>query len=271
MRRSTKAANYRTALRLETLESRNVLSATAACMASLVSAAVQQVAPEPTSFVVVTGACGAVETPGAVLQLANSNDFPEVVTCEPQPEPSAVVAADLTVGPTLNSSNIVAEVPTSDVAMPQGTLPDGVLRPRERPFPPLVLIASVDTVEAPNANSTVETPITEFECNVVITLNRPEQPVDTNVAPTVLSSPEANGETNGVCEGPVPPATSQSSTPVNTAVVNSEPVVTPPRGRVQYRPTIEVPPPIVSPPIAREVVFATQAFQPVGARPRRRA
>jgi hypothetical protein len=272
MRRSTRTAYYRTALRLESLESRNVLSATAACMTSAALAKVQVEVPEPTSFVVVTGACIAEEAAsGAVPQLANSNDFPEVGTCDPQAESSAVVVADLIVGPTSNS-NVVAEVPTLDVGMPQGTLPDGVLRRRELPFPPLVLVAVSDTSAALDVTLTVETPITEFEGNVVITLNRPEQPVDTNVASTVLGSLGTNGETNGECAVPAAPSPSQSSTPVNTAVTNTEPVNIPPRGRASYRPVIvETPPLIVSPPAAREVVFATQTFQLVGAKPRRRA
>jgi hypothetical protein len=271
MRRSTKAANYRTALRLETLESRNVLSATIGCMASPASATVRLEVSEPTSFVVVTGACGAEEAPSAVFQLANSNDFPEAVTCEPQTESSAVVVADLTEGPASNNNNVVAEIPTSDVVMPQGTLPEGVLRRRELPFPPLVLVADSDISAAPDVNLSVEAPITAFECNVVITLNSPEQSVDTTVAPAVIGSSGASGVTNGDCV-PTPPTASQSSAPVNTAVENSEPVDTPPRGRASFRPVIiETPPPIVSPPAAREVVFAMQTFQPVGARPRRRA
>jgi hypothetical protein len=239
-------------------------------MASVASASRQQEPPVPTTFVVAAGACDTEETSSASLQLANSNDFPEVVICEPQPETSSVATADVTVGP-ISNNNSVAEVPTSDVAMPQGTLADGVLRVRERPFPPLVLIARVDAVPAPDSSLAIQTPITEFACSAVIALDRPEQQIDTSVAPPVLGVPNEGGETNRDCAGSPTSAASPSSTPVSVATAGNEPIVTPPRGRAQYRPKVEVAPPIASPPVAREVVFATQAFQPVGTRSRRGA
>jgi hypothetical protein len=271
MRRSTKAANYRTTLRLETLESRNVLSASGAFAMTLAGPAILQTPTVSGTCVVQTSSCTTNAIANAGIQLANSNDFPEAITSDTTNASSQIVVADVPAAPGSNPGTVV-DLPTQDVGMPQSPIPDGVIQRSERFFPPLVLMANSESVGSPESNSSVDTPIAEFSCRVVVKLLRPEPAADLQAAAVVSSSP-VNCEANrGEVSTPLTAAT--SSVRVNTIPANCEPVNTSPRGRASYRPGTPAEQPLPNSTAAnlaaRETAFTVATTQSVGFKPRRR-
>jgi len=273
MRRTTNAANYRTRLRLETLESRNVLSVSAGFAATLAVPPPSLELETPEIFVVQMGPCGVDSTAGSSISLDGIKDAPDVILSD-----SPVVAGDVTTDVTLvadtatqptQSDNSVVEPPTEVVSMPQSSIPDGVFERRVPPFPPLVLVADATLDRLPEAHPSVETPVTEYSCTIPFRLKRPpEQPVDQSATPATVSSTPLTNATSPDCGASAPLTVSDNPAPANTTPVSSEPVSTPPRGRASFRPITPTPPP--APPVENAAPVAVQVFQPVGFKPRRR-
>jgi hypothetical protein len=273
MRRSTKAANYRTTLRLETLESRNVLSASGGFAMALAVPTSLQASTSSVAEVVQTGSSNSGVNVNACVQLANSNDFPEAITCEAPAVTTAIVVADVPTAPGTNPGTVV-DLPTEVVRMPQSPIPDGIIQRSDRPFPPLVLIANSDSAGTSGANPIVETPITEFSCRVAIKLLRPESAAESQAAHIAVGAPPINCVTNLGTGFPTPLIVRINQAPANTAIANSVPVATPSRGRAPYRAEIRVAQPLLNSTVtnssAREPAVTASFSQPVGCKPRRR-
>ena len=278
MRRSTKAVNFRATLRLETLEQRNVMSASPGFAMALAGPTIPPTPTSSKSFVVQTGPCGTDAVASAGVQLANSNVIADAITSETPVTTSAAVTSAIVVAglPALPTSNdnAVVDPPSEVVAMPQSPLPDGVLQRRETPFLPLVLTVNSDFVASPEANASVDTTITEFGCLIVIKLKRPpEQPADSPAAPPTLSSTRVTSATNQGSEAPTPLTVIPNPAPVNTLHCEQ---------RASCK--LATPPGVVSPSDSRystaaeldcrlpcaELVSTVQTTQPVGIKPRRR-
>jgi len=223
-------------------------------------------------MVVQTGGCGGDAAVSVGLQLANSNDFPEAITCNTSTIANPIVLADPPAPPGSNPGTVV-DIPTEVVGMPQSPIPDGVIRRSDRFIPPLVLTTNSVTAGTSETAPGIETPITEFSCRVVPKFLRPELTTGPQAAPAVLSSTLVNSGTNLGVEAPSHIAPSNSA-PISRSAANNGLVAASSRGRALYRPATPAVQPLSNSTVAnlsaRDTAVTASIMQPVGFKARRR-